>query len=203
MKIINLILLLDASSSIRGTKPGILSDATNNLIQMFQTLTCAYPGLEANIGALRFGDRVISTPLCSANSFVLEDMEYTGTTQMGAMFNVLSNELSSNPLFSSQNNTRTIIALLSDGVATDVLSDGFKVLLSNPIFIASRRIAVAIGECVYLPLLSSFCTLSSDVYTAISIEEVGIIIRQTISSLLGPKPSLKYERKTKTLSEWD
>lgn len=203
MKRINLILLLDASSSIRGTKPGILSDAANNLIQMFQTLTGICPGLEANIGALHFGDRVVSTSLCPAKNFVLEDLEFIGTTQMGAMFKVLSDELSTNPLLSSLDNTRTIIALLSDGVATDVLSDGFQVLLSNPAFIASRRIAVAIGESVYLPLLSSFCTLTSDIYTAIRIEDVGIVMRQTISSLVGPKPSLKYERKTKSLSEWD
>lgn len=203
MKRVNLILLIDSSASIKGKKPGALVDAAQNIIQMFQSLNSSNNGFEGFIGAMSFGGDVAFYPLKRAADFVLIETEFKGDTRMGAMFRTLSKELSSSDLLSSTGDYKNILVLLSDGGATDVLSEGFIEILSNHAFINSRRIAVSVGNRVNKQTLSSFCTLSSDLFGAENIEPVNDVLRYTIDKLVSPKPSLHYERRPVNGSEWD
>lgn len=203
MKRANLILLIDSSASIKGKKPGAMVDAAQNIIQMFQSLSSTNSGFEGYIGAMSFGGDVSFYPLKRAADFILIETEFKGDTRMGAMFKTLSEELSSSDLLSSTGDYKNILVLLSDGGATDVLSEGFIEILSNPAFINSRRIAVSIGDKVNKQTLSSFCTLSSDLYRAEDIEPVNDVLRYTIDKLVSPKLTLHYERRSANGSEWD
>ena len=203
MKRVNLILLIDSSSSIKGKKPGALVDAAQNIVQMFQAICSSNSLFEGYIGAMSFGSDVSFFPLQKAKDFTLIETEFKGETQMGAMLSTLSQELSSSEKLSSTGDYKNIIVLLSDGGATDLLSDGYIEILRNPSFIHSRRIAVSVGGRVNRGLLSSFCTLSTDLFRAEDIEPVNDVLRYTINKLVSPKPTLKYERKKPNDSEWD
>lgn len=203
MKRANLILLIDTSSSIKGKKLGALENAGQNIVQMFQSICAKNNQFDGYIGAMSFGDDVSFFPLQKASDFTLIEIEFKGMTNMGAMLKILSEELSSNEVFSSIGDYKNIIVLLSDGGATDIHSDGFLDILRNPAFINSRRIAVSTGERVNKSVLSSFCTLSSDLFKAEEIELVNEVLRYTIDKLVSPKPSLRYERKIAKDSEWD
>ena len=203
MKRANLILLIDSSSSIKGKKPGALVDAAQNIVQMFQSISSSNDKFEGYIGALSFGSDVSFFPLQKAKDFTLIETDFKGETKMGAMFRKLSHELSSSEKLSSEGDYKNILVLLSDGGATDPRTEGFIEILRNPAFIHSRRIAVSIGDRVNKWLLSSFCTLSSDLFKAEDIEPVNEVLQYTIEKLVLPKPTLKYERKRAGDSEWD
>ncbi len=203
-KIINLILLLDCSSSMKERKRGALTDTAINLVQMFQSEVSMHNEVDGQIGALAFGDDIVFYPLKSAKDFTLTDPEYNGRTKMGEMLAILSAELSANPIFSSTGDNKNILVLISDGGATDALSDGFEKALRTPAFINSRRISISIGPNVDNLFLSSFCTFSEDVFTSNHVESAKEVIRYTINKLVSPKPSLKYEsRKVGGTSDWD
>lgn len=199
----NLILLLDTSSSIKEKKPGALIDAAQNIIQMFQSLCSLNKGFEGYIGSMCFGEEVAFFPLKQAADFTLVDTDFKGDTRMGLLFKTLSEELSSSYLLSSTGDYKNILVLLSDGGITDVLSDGFIDVLNNPAFINSRRIAVSVGNRINKAVLSSFCSFSSDLFKAEDIEPVNEILRYTIDKLVLPKPSLQYERRLTNDTEWD
>lgn len=203
MKRVNLILLIDSSASIKGKKPGALVDAAQNIVQMFQAISSSNDQFEGYIGALSFGAEVSFFPLQRAKDFTIIETEFKGETKMGAMFSTLSHELSSSEKLSSTGDYKNILVLLSDGGATDLLSGGFVEVLRNPAFIHSRRIAVSVGDRINRRLLSSFCTLTTDLFRAEDIEPVNDVLRYTIDKLVSPKPSLKYERKKPNDSEWD
>ena len=203
MKRANLILLIDSSSSIKGKKPGALVDAAQNIVQMFQAISLSNNEFEGYIGAISFGSNVSFFPLQKAKDFTLFETEFKGETQMGAMLSTLSQELSSSEKLSSTGDYKNILVLLSDGGATDLLTDGYVEVLRNPAFIHSRRIAISIGDRVNRGLLSSFCTFSFDLFKAEDIEPVNDVLRYIIDKLISPKPTLKYERKKPNDSEWD
>lgn len=203
MKRVNLILLLDTSSSINGKKPGALIDASQNIVQMFISICESTVNLDGYIGAITFGRDISFFPLERAKDFTLVENEFNGTTQMGGMLKTLSEELSSSDVFTSVGDYKNIIVLFSDGGITDFSSDGYLSILRNPAFINSRRIAVAVGNRVNMHILSSFCTLSTDVFKTEDIEDVNDILRYTINTLVSPKPSLKYERHDSGDTEWD
>ena len=203
MKRANLILLIDSSGSIKGNKPGVLVDAAQNIVQMFQSICASDNSFDGYIGALSFGGDVSFFPLKRASDFTLIEAEFNGETRMGSMYKTLSDELSSSELFSSTGDYKNIIVLLSDGGATDVSSDGFIEILRNPAFIHSKRIAVSIGDRVNKQELSAFCTLSTDLFKAEDIEPVNDVLRNTVNKLVSPKPSLQYVRRSANDSEWD
>lgn len=203
MKRANLILLIDSSSSIKGKKPGALVDAAQNIVQMFQAISLSNDQFEGYIGAMSFGLDVSFFPLQKAKDFTLIETEFKGDTQMGAMLSTLSQELSSSEKLSSTGDYKNILVLLSDGGATDLLSDGYLEILRNPAFIHSRRIAVSIGDRVNRGILSSFCTMESDLFKAEDIEPVNDVLRYTIDKLVSLKPTLKYVQKKQNDSEWD
>lgn len=201
MKQINLILLIDYSSSIQGKKQGILADMILNITQMFQSIISSNGEIGGYIGGICFGKEIDFIPLKPMDNFKLEERQFQGSTPMGEMFHILSEELSKNSVFQSSGDVRNIIVLLSDGVATDLNSNGFMELLGNRSFSNSTRIAVAIGEHVDKETLTAFCNLSKDVYKASDVESIGDVIRQMVHSLTMPKISLKYERREK--GDWD
>jgi|GEM_PF-4155011 len=203
MKRANLILLIDSSASIKGKKPGTLVDAAQNIIQMFQSLSASNSSFEGYIGAMSFGGDVAFFPLKRAADFTLIETEFKGETRMGAMYTTLSKELLSSDVLSSTGDYKNILVLLSDGGATDVFSDGFIEILSNPAFINSRRIAVSIGDRVNNQVLASFCSLTTDLFKAEDIEPANEVLMSTIDKLVSPKPSLQYERHSANDSEWD
>ncbi len=203
MKRANLILLIDSSASIKGKKPGVLVDASQNIIQMFQSIVSSNSDFDGYIGAIRFGGDVAFYPLKQAADFTLIETDFKGDTRIGAMYKILSKELSSSEVLSSTGNYKNIIVLLSDGGATDVFSDGFIEILSNPAFINSRRIAVSIGDRINKQVLASFCSLTTDLFKAEDIELVNDVLMYTIDKLVSPKPTLKYERRSSNDSEWD
>ncbi len=200
----NLILLLDCSSSMKDQKRGALTDAAINLIQMFQSEAYSHNEVRGWIGAMTFGGEIDFYPLKPAKDFTLTDPECKGRTKMGEMFAALSEELSTNQVFSSTGDSKNILVLISDGGAADVLSDGFRQALRTPEFINSRRISISIGPNVDNSLLSSFCTFAEDIFTSSHIESAMEIIRYTINKLVSPKPSLKYEpHKIGETFDWD
>ncbi len=203
-KVVNLILLLDCSSSMKEQKLGSLTDTALNLVQIFQSEVSMRNEVEGHIGAMAFGEDILFYPLKTAMDFSLTEPKCKGCTKTGKMFTVLSEELSANPVFSSTGDNKNILVLISDGGTTDVLSDGFEKALRTPAFINSRRISISIGPNVDKLLLSSFCTFSEDVFTPNHVESAKEVIRYTINKLVSPKPSLKYEsRKIGGTSDWD
>ena len=203
MKRANLILLIDSSTSIKGKKIGALVDATQNIIQMFQSLSSSNNCFDGYIGAMRFGGDVAFFPLKRAEEFTLNETEFNGDTRMGEMFKTLSEELSSSDVFSSTGDYKNILVLLSDGGATDILYDGFLEILRNPAFIHSRRLAVSIGDRVNRQTLAAFCSLTTDLFKAEDIEPVNEVLRYTIDKLVLPKPTLQYKHPVANGSDWD
>lgn len=178
-------------------------DAAQNIVQMFQAICLSNSQFEGYIAAMSFGSDVSFFPLQKAKDFTLIETEFKGETKMGAMLSTLSQELSSSEKLSSTGDYKNILVLISDGGATDLLTDGYVEVLRNPAFIYSRRIAVSIGDRVNRGILSSFCTLPSDLFKAEDIEPVNDVLRYTIDKLISPKPTLRYVRKSASDSEWD
>lgn len=203
MKRVNLILLIDSSSSIKEKKLGVLVDATQNIVQMFQAICDSNPEIDGYIGSLTFNDNDLPVPK-RVDEFEMVEPEFRGETRLGTMFKTLSMGLLSSVQFSSVGDYKNILVLLSDGGATDIFSDGFVEILQNPAFINSKRISVSIGDRINSQILSSFCTLSTDLFNAENIEPVDKVLKDVVHKFVSPKTSLKYERPRPVGdSEWD
>lgn len=204
MKRANLILLIDSSSSIKEKKIGAMEDAVLNIVQMFQALCSSNDQVEGYIGAMTFGSAASLHPLQNAEGYIYPGTVSKGETQMGAMLQRLSRELLV-PCeeLSSTGDYKNILVLLSDGGATDILSEGYVEALRNPSFVNSRRIAVSVGDRVNTRMLSSFCTLSCDLFKAEDIEPINDVLRSTIETLVSPKPTLRFVRKRQFGEDWE
>lgn len=147
------ILLLDISGSMEGTKIAALNAA---LKEMAQDLGgSATPQGEIHVGVVVFNSSVDVSPPVPAKDFVAREFMASGRTQMGAAIDAARLLLEDRERIPSRAYTPTLV-LVSDGQPTDGADAAIRALLGSERGKRAARLALAIGDDADVDMLRRF-----------------------------------------------
>lgn len=137
------ILLLDCSSSMSGTKIDALNAAVRELTQ--ELAATKQPQGEVHLATISFGAHIDRTELVPASEAQLPPLSAGGMTPMGAALDELLVLLEDRDKLPSRAYTPTLV-LISDGQPTDHFDKALTALLESPRGKRATRLALAIGD---------------------------------------------------------
>lgn len=147
------ILLLDISGSMEGTKIAALNAA---LKEMSQDLGgSATPQGEIHVGVVVFNSSVDVSPPVPAKDFVPREFTASGQTAMGAAIDAARLLLEDRERIPSRAYTPTLV-LVSDGQPTDGADAAIRALLGSERGKRAARLALAIGDDADVDMLKRF-----------------------------------------------
>lgn len=183
------ILLLDVSGSMSGTKISSLNHAVREMLKSFSKVEST--SMNINVAIITFGNAVkVHTPLTQATEIDFKDVRAYGHTPLGEALTLCKKVIEDMP-----NNTRQpIILLVSDGAPNGNWEGPFEDFISNGLPSKCDRHSIAIGVDADYDLLQRF--LDSDektVLEAVDADGIEDLFRQftqaTVSFAEGKSPS--------------
>lgn len=149
--------LLDCSSSMGvNGKIGQLNFAIREALPEMRSAAAGNPAAELMIRAVTFGSRAawVGTASVLADHFVWKDVKADGSTEMGAAFKLVAQELRTPPM--PERAMPPVLVLVSDGQPTDDWHSGLRAIDATPWGKRAVRVAVAIGDDADLPMMQQF-----------------------------------------------
>ena len=143
---LHVILALDCSGSMRGSKIASLNYAVRAAIPELRAVAADNPEVDVRVRALRFASTVtwhIETPI-SVDELEWQDMQADGETHMGEAMGVIASVLTQEALPGRQ--LPPVIVLASDGQPSDDIDMGLARLLDSYYGSRAIRIAISIGS---------------------------------------------------------
>lgn len=153
---LNFYWIVDCSGSMYGEKIGTVNHAIQSVIPEMADEAANNPNAQLLIRTLRFSDTaswVTDAPV-PIDEFNWDDLDAFGVTEMGAAFELLSQELTIPPM--SERALPPVLVLLSDGQPTDDYRGSLEKLLHLPWGKKAVRIAISIGSDVNDEILAEF-----------------------------------------------
>ncbi len=166
-------IILDHSGSMVGQEIGAANDIVANLTQQFQSESQTYPEINAKLRILGFGTELKMLADKSPDTFIWEDVNGNGLTNIGSAFIYLNKTIKSDD--------DNILILISDGGFTDEYFNALSELMNNRAFPESQRISISTGGKYDSEQLSFFCGSMNNVVTIDQIDRINNIISQTFT----------------------
>jgi uncharacterized protein YegL len=154
-----LFFLIDTSGSMNGEKIGAVNTAIREALNDPEFKSAGGADADILVAALEFnnGCRWITPVPQSIDSFIWNDLDADGGTDLGAACRELSAKLDRNGFLNAPGGSAApVILLLSDGDPTDDFDSGLAVLKKNKLYNQCIRMACAIGDDANIDLLSEF-----------------------------------------------
>ena len=143
---LHVILALDCSGSMRGSKIASLNYAIRAAIPELRSVAADNPEVDVRVRAMRFASTVtwhIETPI-AVEDLVWEDLTAGGETGMGEALTMIAGVLTTEALPGRQ--LPPVIVLASDGHPSDDIDTGLDRLLTSYYGSRAMRIAISIGS---------------------------------------------------------
>lgn len=153
---LHFVLAVDCSGSMTGDKIASLNYAVRSAIPAMRAAADDNPENDVLVRVLSFADDLrwaVENPV-SVHEFEWEDLTAGGETNLGAALNALAQALTAEQMPGWQ--LPPVLVLLSDGLPTDDVETGLKMLMESTYGEQAIRIAVAIGSHADHELLQSF-----------------------------------------------
>jgi len=150
--------LADCSISMRSQgKIEALNEAIRKSIPHMQEVAYENPNAQVYVRAIKFSSGATwhidqRTPV---ESFVWQDLEAQGVTDLGAALGLLKDSLKVNEM--SERALPPVIVLISDGQPTDDYKSALDQLMSEPWAVKAVKISIAIGKSANKRILKEFC----------------------------------------------
>ena len=129
-----LFFLIDTSGSMMGNKIGAVNDAVVNVLPMLDEISQSNPDAEIKVAALEFsnGTNWLYDEPKLASDIILQDVQASGFTSLGAACAELNSKLSRSGFMKAASGSfAPAIILLSDGGPTDDFQGGLNKLKMN------------------------------------------------------------------------
>jgi uncharacterized protein YegL len=142
---LHIILALDCSGSMRGSKIASLNYAVRAAIPELRTVAAENPEVDVRVRALRFASTVswhIETPI-PVDELEWQDMQAEGETHMGEAMIAIASVMTRETLPGRQ--LPPVIVLASDGQPSDDIDTGLATLLESYYGSRAIRVAISIG----------------------------------------------------------
>lgn len=153
---LQLLLILDASTSMLGEKIESLNFAIRECIQPMRDEAAQNPNAQVMVRALAFSSGAqwhVSQPT-DIFDFQWTDLSAGGWTEMGAALHEVAAALDTKKM--PDRGIPPVLVLVSDGQPTDDFNAGLKALMDQPWGKKAVRIAIAIGDDADLDVLQKF-----------------------------------------------
>jgi len=155
-----LFFVVDTSGSMEGSKIGSLNTAIREVIPELKNVSEDNADALIKIAVLEFSSGatwITKNGPVEVENYNWNNLDAAGVTDFGAMCRALNEKLSTKAFMSEATGSfAPAIFLLSDGEPTDDWQKGLDVLKQNKWFIASIKVAVAIGEDANKDVLTAF-----------------------------------------------
>jgi uncharacterized protein YegL len=154
-----LFFVVDTSGSMTGSKIGAVNAAIHDVLPELKSLAAGNADAQIKIAALDFssGARWLYDQPINAETFMWNDLDAGGVTDLGEACKMLNQKLSRNAFMQeARGSFAPVIILLSDGGPTDDYARGVAMLKENNWFKSAIKIAIAIGEDANLEVLKEF-----------------------------------------------
>jgi len=142
----HVLLVLDCSGSMRGSKIASLNYAIRNAIPELRSVAAENPEVDVRVRALRFASTVswhVAAPV-AVEALEWTDLAADGETNMGAALTTVAAALTEEALPGRQ--LAPVIVLASDGQPSDDVEAGLAALMASHYGARALRVAISIGS---------------------------------------------------------
>lgn len=177
----NLFYLIDCSGSMRGNKIEAINQNMPEIMRMIAEIDDSNKdNAQIKVSCLEFATGVqwkYPEPV-AASEFKWQDIVAGGSTDMGAAFRELKNQMSRTKFLASETgHYAPAVILLSDGQPNDDWESALKDLKTNKWFNAAIKVAIAIGESAEQEPLRAFTGDEEMIITVHSLDALKNVIK--------------------------